>query len=168
MVTPLGLRFTTPQREMSVTNPSTRRNRSTVIVLAAMLVAVLALAGVWLLLILREPSDEEQIQQLVQNFAIAIAQEDPTKIAAQLCQAEATQFADSDAVNSSPVSTPKSHLRTTTTSDLQVVGGVASARVTRSQTYPTTKTYSTTLYFRKENHAWKVCASAAAQFKQHH
>lgn len=141
-------------------------NRRLFILLAA-LAAVLLAVGAVLFIELRGPSDGAQIQRLVQDFASAADHQDAKKIMAQLCQVEASGFADSDAVDSSPVATPESHFTTTTTSDIQIAGDTASAIVTRSQEKPTAKTFSTTLYFLKEGGEWKVCASAATQFKQH-
>lgn len=142
-------------------NPFSRHHR-TLIALIATALAVLALAGTWLLADAQGPSDDKQIQQLTQSFAIAVAQEDPNKIMALLCQSEASGLADSDAADDTPVTAPADHYQTTTGA-IRIVGDVASAQVTRTQITPTRKTYTTTLYFRKENGMWKVCASARNQ-----
>lgn len=143
-------------------------NRRSSLLLTAALAAVLAVAVALLFIELRGPSDDTQIQRLVQSFASAADHQDAKKIMAQLCQAEASGFADSDAAGSSPVATPESHFAATTASDIQVAGDTASAIVTRSQGKPAADTFSTTLYFLREGGTWKVCGPAAAQFKQQH
>lgn len=146
--------------------PTLLKRRIYIIIVA--LAAVLVVGGALLFVGLRGPSDDTQIQRLVQNFASAADHQDAKKVMAQLCQVEASGFADSDAADSSPVATPESHFLTTTASDIQIAGDTASAIVTRSQEKPSAKSFSTTLYFFREGGAWKVCASAATQFKQHH
>ncbi|MGH7485187.1 MAG: hypothetical protein ACREMY_06220, partial [bacterium] len=93
-------------------------------------------------------------------FATAVDMEDQARIVSLLCKEEADVFTDSDGydpANNGGVATPENHFPSSTTSGIHIAGDVASARVTRSAKY------STTLYFRKENGEWKVCAPAADQ-----
>jgi hypothetical protein len=136
-------------------------------ILLAALVVLLAVGGALLFIEPGGPSDDAQIQQLVQNFASAADHQDAKTIMTELCQAEAAGFADGDAASSTPVATPESHFLATSTSDIQITGDVASAKVTRSQNGPTAQSFSAALYFLKENGMWKVCDSAATQFNQH-
>jgi hypothetical protein len=133
----------------------------------AALVLLFVSGGVLLFIELGGQSDDAQIQQLVQNFASAADHQDAKKIMAELCQAEAAGFADSGAASSTPVATPERHFLTPGTSDIQIAGDVASAKVTRSQNGPPANSFSVTLYFHRENGTWKVCDSAATQFNQH-
>jgi hypothetical protein len=132
----------------------------------AAFVVLLVVGGVSLFIELGGPSNDAQIQQLVQTFASAADHQDAKKIMAELCQAEAAGFADSDAASSTPAAAPESHFLTTGTSDIQIAGDVASAKVTLSQNGPMANSFSATLYFLKKNGAWKVCDSVAAQFNR--
>lgn len=131
-----------------------------------------AVVGGLLFANLPDNGDNEQIQRVVDRFAVAVSVADPVQIADLLCQEEASTFMDSDAydpANYVPPAKPEVQFRTfpfVTTSDIRVVGGAASARVTRSD-----KSIAM-LYFRNENGRWKVCAPAADQIPpsstQHH
>jgi hypothetical protein len=139
-----------------------RKRRIFGIVAAGLFVVAMA-GGITLYIHAQVTSDDAQIQRVVNKFAVSIARVDYAGIYSSLCQEEAESFADTadfdptDPADNPVAAKPESQFSTSTTSDIRIVGDVASAKVTRSAKY------STTLYFRKENGQWKVCAPAADQ-----
>jgi ketosteroid isomerase-like protein len=104
----------------------------------------------------REDSDEAGIRRLVADFALAVDRGDQQRLVRLLCAEEATEVKESDGYNPgrdgeydrSVTEAPA------TTSDIKVTGDTAQARISRPGQDPTT------LYFRKEDGSWTVCAQA--------
>jgi hypothetical protein len=112
---------------------------------------------------LSRDSDEAEIRRLVKDFAVATDYVDTRTLVELLCAEEAEGVTDSAWYNAKdpdtmgPVIMPDDwQPASVETSEVRVVGDVASARVTRDGR-------SFTLYFRKEDGRWKVCAPAAYQ-----
>lgn len=118
------------------------------VVVAGVVVAVVALT--------RPRGDEADIRALVDRFALAVDREDQAAVVALLCAQEAadiTEDDDYDPANDGGLATQPPH-RDVRTSQVQVTGDVASARVERPEQD------ATTLWFRKEDGVWTVCAYA--------
>lgn len=107
-----------------------------------------------------QPTDEQLIDELANNFAAAVEAADQTSIIGLLCAEEAAGITDDndyDPANDGGIVLSPNQTTTVTTSDVLIAGDVASALVT----FPDDST--TTLYFRRENANWLVCAPAADQ-----
>jgi hypothetical protein len=103
-------------------------------------------------------TDEDQIRAVLSNFAAAIDTEDQPGMLQMMCQEEATGITDSEDYDPAAprASVDPRQLEPPNISDVRVFGDVASAKVTRRST-------NSTLYLRKENGHWKLCAPAANQ-----
>jgi hypothetical protein len=100
-------------------------------------------------------SDEAKIRKLVNQFAAAVDREDQAAIVALLCTEEAEGITDDEDYDPSrDGGVTERRTAPITISDIRITGDVASARISRPS-QP-----DTTLYFRKENGVWKVCAAA--------
>jgi ketosteroid isomerase-like protein len=132
-----------------------------VTVLVAATVALVVVAGGILaaVLVARSHSDEAQIRRLVARFAVAVDREDQHGVIQLLCAEEAadvTEDDDYDAADDGGLTSPPP-ARAVRTTQVVVTGRVAHAQITRpSQT-------AATLWFRKEDDRWTVCAHAADQ-----
>ncbi|MBO9556209.1 hypothetical protein [Cellulomonas sp.] len=132
-----------------------RRRRAIVVVAVAVGVLVVVGAVVARVLVARSHSDEARIRTLVSQFAVVVDDEDQAGILALMCTEEAADITDDDDYDPSrpPPVDPPPH-RPVRVSDVHVVGEVASAHITRPD-QP-----GATLWFRKEDGRWTVCAHA--------
>jgi ketosteroid isomerase-like protein len=133
------------------------------IIAAVAAVAGIAAAGVFLYVNIPGDhqtwsGDETRIRVLVKDFATAVDTEDQAGLVRLLCAEEAAGITDDDDYNpadDSAAAEPQIGQLSVQTSDIHVTGDTASAQVARAADEPRT------LYFRKEQGAWKVCAPAA-------
>jgi hypothetical protein len=102
-------------------------------------------------------SDEAQIRRVLQRFAVAIDRNDRGGIVAALCAEEAETFTEGVGEAEDPEPDTSSSPPPVEISDVRVTGDVASVRVARPPVP------ATTMYLRKEDGVWKVCAAAEAQ-----
>lgn len=122
---------------------------------AGVLVLAVVAAGAFIVVrSARANSDEARIRRLVADFALATERVDQAWVLRLLCTEEAEEVQESDgyaptrdgeydtSVTEAPV----------TTSDIKVTQDTAQARISRPGQE------SSTLFFRKENGSWTVCA----------
>lgn len=103
-------------------------------------------------------SDQAQIKRLVNNFADSIDRQDQRTMLSLMCAEEAADVTDSDGFDPNATGTstvPPDQKTKLTTSDVRIVGDMATARITREDRT------ADQLYFLKENSQWKVCAPVA-------
>ncbi len=149
---PFGDPFAGPPDGPTPAGPRRRR----VIVVTAVAVGVLVVAGAVVgTLVARSHSDEARIRTLVSTFAVVVDDEDQDGILALMCTEEAADITGDDDYDPSrpPPVDPPPH-RPVRVSDVRVDGEVASAHITRPD-QP-----GATLWFRKEDGRWTVCAHA--------
>lgn len=142
--------------------PSWLRRHWVLLVVAAGSVGLLILVAAGIVIsvvVARANSDEAKIAAVVDDFAVAVDQSDQATILTLLCAEEAssiTEDDDYDPADNGPV-TGQQKRPSVSTSDIRVNGDTASAKIARPS-QP-----DTTLYFRKEDGGWKVCAPAGDQ-----
>jgi hypothetical protein len=98
---------------------------------------------------------------VVDRFVTAVDSGDPATIVVLLCPEEAAGITENDDV--APIDPSDQVAASTTThpreiTEVEVVGDIASARVSRPDQEPFT------LYLRRDGETWKVCADAEAEF----
>lgn len=157
-----------PYHEGAARPPRRRRNRLVLAVAgggAIVMVAGAAFGGVtWM----RANSEKNQIEALVGDFAAAVNSGDPATVAQYLCADEAAAL--TTAVRGDQAPAPATHNDAVDTApasaaDIIVKGEVASASVTQSGADQDNAS-ATTMYFAKEDGAWKVCAGAENDFSR--
>jgi len=137
--------------------PAARPSRRRAIVVTTVAVGALVVVGAVVagVLVARSHSDEARIRTLVSQFAAVVDDEDQDGILSLMCQEEAADItADDDYGPSRPPPVDPPPHRPVRVSDVRVDGEVASAHITRPG-QP-----GATLWFRKEDGRWTVCAHA--------
>jgi hypothetical protein len=150
-----------PQGVQTSAKDSSKKNKS--LIGAATARESIAAVGIFLFLVAGcgGNSDEARIQKVVDGFATAVDAQNQAEIIGLLCKEEAAAITDDDDYEpdgNGGVSTTQEQNRSVKVSDIQVMGEIASARIARPPND------SRTLFFRKEEGNWKVCAPAAANF----
>jgi hypothetical protein len=121
----------------------------------AVVVALVVAAGFTVAYAVHRNSDPVKIRALLGDFSAAVYGGKPRDVAKFLCAEEAQGYLDTIEEPDTPAGTEKPPAYSV--SDIQVKGDVASATVTFES--DGTKT----IYLRKEDNKWTVCASAEAQ-----
>ncbi|MEU2122778.1 Rv0361 family membrane protein [Nocardia niwae] len=131
------------------------------------LITVFALAGIGgaVALVVQqarsELTDDAQIRSVLVNFAVAVESGSARQVAELLCAEEAATFTDRvSGGEEAEQSGPSRHgeRRPVDISAIDIRGDIASARVARPPSEPRS------LYLRKEDARWKVCAPVADRF----
>ncbi|WP_369355266.1 hypothetical protein [Streptomyces sp. cg2] len=108
----------------------------------------------------RGDTEQSKVQQAVTDFALAVDRGDTAKMVALLCLDEAHGVADNDDNSADGERDSRSKPIPTTTSDVRIKGSVASVVVTRPAQKPVS------VYLRKENGTWKMCAPVEKSWSQ--
>ena len=134
-------------------------------IVSALVITALVVGGVFLFrngAQIAGPSDEAEIQQLVQEFSAAGNSGQFADLGRFFCAAEAGMFGALGELGQLlegidiPETAPTVEVSAT---DIQVKGDVASATLATGGPFETA-------YFRKESGEWKVCMSAMVEFSQ--
>jgi hypothetical protein len=136
--------------------PATRRRSGWV--LAAVVVVVVAVAGgatAFVVYTQLKDSEPRKIEALINNFSAAVSSGNPQTIASFMCAEEAAPFLDF--VEDPGTEAPIADQRPFEIGEITVRGDAASAVLK----FPGSE--SQTMYFRKEDGEWTVCAPAKAQ-----
>jgi hypothetical protein len=136
-----------------------RRRKGLIIGGSAAGMATLVVAAILAWFLLGSNGEEDQIRALMGNFNAAVESGDVDAVATYLCADEAATFKGLhiDVPATAPPA-PQQHAQVGL-SDIQIKGQLASATLTA------TGKQTTTLYFRKEAEAWKMCAGAQQDFE---
>jgi hypothetical protein len=121
----------------------------------AVVIALVIAAAATVAYVVHNNSDPVKIRALVDDFSAAVYGGKPRDIANHLCAEEAQSYLDTIEEPDTPAGAQNPPAFSV--SDIHVKGDVASATVTFES--DGTKT----MYFRKEDNRWTVCASAEGQ-----
>ena len=149
--------------------PGPRRRRRAVwpwVLVAAAVVAVAVLAflaarpdTVEGSAVAADGSDDVRISRLVQEFALAVTNEDVEAITGLMCPEEARQFEDAVVPDpAAPAAEPVSEIEPVQVTDVRLAGDAASALVTSNEQVPPQP-----MGFQRLDGQWRVCSSAAGE-----